>query len=142
MQMPLLPKIRPGERLALVGVLVGMAALALVLLRGFNPATSCFFPPCPFRAFTGFLCPGCGTTRALHQLLNGHLYAAFRLNPVMLLLLPYVGYCGASSVLETAFGRALPNVFIRPVYIWILLSVIILFWILRNIPYFSMLQGG
>ena len=137
-----LPKTRPVERLVLVGVTLAMAALAVVLLRGFNPATTWFFPPCPFRALTGYLCPGCGTTRALHQLLNGHVAAAFRLNPVMLLLLPYVGYCGASSALETMFGRSLPNVFIRPVFIWILLAVIILFWILRNIPYFAMLRGG
>lgn len=115
---------------------------AAIMLRAFNPATSGFFPPCPFRAFTGYLCPGCGTTRALHQLLNGHLTAAFRLNPLMMVLLPYVGYSGASSLLETACGRRLPSVFIRPIFIWILLAVIILFWVLRNIPAFAILASG
>ena len=122
-----------------MGVPVALAALAASVLRVFNPATTWFFPPCPFRALTGYLCPGCGTLRALHQLLNGHVAAAFRLNPLMMLLLPYVGYSGASSALETVFGRALPQVFIRPVYIWMLLAIIILFWIVRNTPLVALL---
>ncbi len=134
MQISLAHKSRPVDCILWVGVPVALAALAAVMLRVFNPATVWFFPPCPFRLLTGYLCPGCGTLRALHQLLNGHLAAAFRLNPLMLLLLPYVGYSAASSALETAFGRALPHVFIRPVYIWMLLAIIILFWIGRNIP--------
>ena len=127
-------KTSPGERIFLVCVAVALLALAAGVLRAFNPATAWFFPPCPFRALTGYSCPGCGTLRALHELLNGHLAAAFRLNPLMMLLLPYVGYSGASSASETMFGRALPRVFIRPVYIWTLLVIVILFWVLRNTP--------
>jgi hypothetical protein len=118
-----------------------LALLAAGLLRAFDPATVRFFPPCPFRALTGYLCPGCGTLRALHQLLHGHVAAAFRLNPLMMLLLPYVGYEGASAALETACGRALPRVFLRPAYIWTLLVVILLYWLLRNIPGFAVLGG-
>ena len=111
-----------------------MVGVAMGVLRVFNPATTWFFPPCLFRALTGYLCPGCGTLRALHQLLNGNVAAAFRLNPLTMLLLPYLGYAGTSSALEIVFGRALPRVFIRPAYIWMLLAVILLFWILRNTP--------
>ena len=138
MQTSLLPKARAGERIFLVGMSLALLALAAGVLRIFNPATAWFFPPCPFRALTGYLCPGCGTLRALHEILNGHLAAAFRLNPLMMLLLPYVGYSGASSALEAVFGKALPRVFIRPAYIWILLAVILLYWILRNTPIAAM----
>jgi hypothetical protein len=134
LQIFLAHKSRPVDRILWVGVPVVLIALAAVMLRVFNPATVWFFPPCPFRLLTGYLCPGCGTLRALHQLLNGHLAAAFRLNPLMLLLLPCVGYSAASSALEIAFGRTLPQVFLRPVYIWMLLAIIVLFWIGRNIP--------
>jgi hypothetical protein len=127
-------KVRLGERIFLAGLSVALVAVAVGLLRVFNPATTWFFPPCPFRTLTGYLCPGCGTLRALHEILNGHLAAAFRLNPLMMLLLPYAGYEGASSALETVFGRALPRVFLRPAYIWMLLAVILLYWILRNTP--------
>lgn len=135
-------KLRPGKRIFLLGVLVGLAALAAGMLRVFDPATTWSFPPCPFHTITGYLCPGCGTLRALHQLLNGHFAAAFRLNPLMMLLMPYIGYEATSSALEAAFGRSLPRVFIRPAYIWILLAVIILFWILRNVPLLAVLQAG
>ena len=127
-------KLRRGERIFIVGVSAALVAIAVGMLRVFNPATAWFFPPCPFRAVTGYLCPGCGTLRALHQLLNGHVAAAFKLNPLMMVLLPCVGYAGASDVLEAVFGRGLPRVFIRPVYIWMLLAIIILFWIVRNTP--------
>jgi hypothetical protein len=135
-------KVPLGGRIYLVGVAVALVAIALSVLRIFNPATAGFYPPCLFRALTGYLCPGCGTLRALHQLLNGHVAAAFRLNPLMMLLLPYVGYSGASTAMEMVCGRALPQFFIRPAFIWILLAVILLFWILRNIPFFAALQAG
>jgi len=138
LQTSLPQKTRLGERGFLVGVSVALVAVAASVLRAFNPATTWFYPPCPFRALTGYLCPGCGTLRALHELLNGHLAAAFRLNPLMMLLMPYVGYSGASSALEIVFGRPLPQVFIRPAYIWLVLAIILLYWILRNIPLAAM----
>jgi len=131
-------KSRPRERIFLFLVSGALVALAVGVLRVFNPATTWLFPPCPFRALTGYLCPGCGTLRALHEILNGHLAAAFRLNPLMVLLMPYVGYSGASSALETVFGRGLPRVFLRPAYIWMLLAIILLYWILRNTPLLAM----
>jgi hypothetical protein len=127
-------KLRRRERILIVSASAALVAVAVGVLRVFNPATAWFFPPCPFRALTGYLCPGCGTLRALHQLLNGHVAAAFRLNPLMMVLLPCVGYAGASDVLEAVFGRGLPRVFLRPVFIWMLLAIIILFWIVRNTP--------
>ena len=134
MQTFLPTKLRRRERILIVSASAALVAVAVGVLRVFNPATAWFFPPCPFRALTGYLCPGCGTLRALHQLLNGHVAAAFRLNPLMMVLLPCVGYAGASDVLEAVFGRGLPRVFLRPVFIWMLLAIIILFWIVRNTP--------
>ncbi|PYV14756.1 MAG: DUF2752 domain-containing protein [Acidobacteria bacterium] len=110
--------------------------LALALLFFLDPARGGIFPPCPFRALTGYLCPGCGTLRALHQLLHGHLGAAFRLNPLSVSSLPFVGYSSLSSLLELITGRPLPRVFVRPSFIWALLFAILAFWVLRNTPLF------
>src|SRR5271169_3375676 len=123
---------RRSGRALLVGMAVALMALAAGVLRTFNPASDWFFPPCPFRALTGLLCPGCGTLRALHELLQGHVTAALRLNPLMVLSLPFVGCSSACSAVETVTGRSLLRVFIRPAYIWMLLAIIVLFWILRN----------
>jgi hypothetical protein len=43
-------------------------------------------PPCLFHLATGFPCPGCGSTRAMLQLLQGHVTAALAFNPLMTLL--------------------------------------------------------
>ena len=106
--------------------------IAFLLIR--DPADSSLIPPCPFLALTGFHCPGCGTLRALHQLLNGHLTAAFGLNPLTILALPFVGYAFLSTLVLAATGRRLPAMVIPVAWIWALLGAIILFWVLRNIP--------
>src|SRR5687767_9946485 len=59
-----------------------LLAAGAVYLFVFEPGRSGFFPICPFRFLTGFTCPGCGTTRALHQILHGHILTAFTLNPL------------------------------------------------------------
>ena len=56
-----------------------MAATA-VALYALDPATSAIFPSCPLRAWTGWLCPGCGTLRAMHALLHGSIAAALQAN--------------------------------------------------------------
>ncbi|MGL5683791.1 MAG: DUF2752 domain-containing protein [Marinifilaceae bacterium] len=49
-----------------------------------------FFPPCPFYKLTGLQCPGCGSQRAIHSLLNGNITQAFGYNPLMVLSIPYL----------------------------------------------------
>ena len=66
-------------------LLAGAAYLFL-----FEPGKSGFFLPCIFRLLTGFTCPGCGSTRAMHQVLHGHFLAAFELNPLLLLAIPFL----------------------------------------------------
>jgi hypothetical protein len=57
-------------------------AAAAVVLVAFDPATTWWFPSCPFRALTGWLCPLCGSLRAVHALLRGAPAAALALNPL------------------------------------------------------------
>jgi hypothetical protein len=121
------------ERLFAV-VLTLSSLAALLILRLFNPASSGLFPPCPFRALTGLNCPGCGTTRALHQLLNGHPVVAFDLNPLMVLALPFMAYVFVSYALVAVRGRGLPKVHVANPLIWVIFWVIVSFWVLRNIP--------
>lgn len=62
----------------------GAAATCAIaaLLFAVDPATTDFYPSCLFRAWTGLLCPLCGSLRAAHALLHGHLTEAFFLNPL------------------------------------------------------------
>jgi hypothetical protein len=99
-----------------------------------DPEASDLYPPCPFLALTGFYCPGCGTLRALHQLRRGHPVAALDLDPLMMLMLPFIAYFLASHMMLAVTGRPLKTFFIRPALIWTLLGVILVYWLLRNIP--------
>jgi hypothetical protein len=114
--------------------LTGAILAGLVYLRLFNPAGSNLYPSCPFYAWTGFYCPGCGTLRGLHQLLHGHLAAAFGLNPLMVLMLPLMIYVFISYALVGIRGRGLPGLFLPPPLIWALFWILMSYWVLRNIP--------
>jgi hypothetical protein len=101
---------------------LGVIGGVLFVLFVFNPASSSFYLPCPFHRLTGLYCPGCGSLRAMHQLLHGNLPAAFGLNPLMVLAL--MRNRPQKSVIIPAFG------------IWLILLIIVLFWILRNITFY------
>ncbi|MGW0133245.1 DUF2752 domain-containing protein [Streptomyces sp. NPDC003299] len=45
-------------------------------------------PRCPFRLLTGLLCPACGGTRMVYDLMHGHLTAAWLDNRALLLASP------------------------------------------------------
>jgi hypothetical protein len=116
----------------------------LILLRLYDPATSGIFPPCPLRYLTGLYCPGCGSLRAIHQLLLGNLREAWALNPLTVVLLPFVTYGLASEALIQLRGRALPQIFLPAVWIRTLCAVVILFGVARNVPFhpFNLLAPG
>ena len=120
------------QRLKPIAVL-GLCILVLTLLYIFNPAGSIFYATCPFHALTGFYCPGCGSLRALHQLLDGQLATAFGLNPLMVLSLPFLGYSFLSYIMVGIRGHLLPNFFVPAIFIWVFLGIVLLFWVLRNI---------
>jgi hypothetical protein len=111
-----------------------LGGIGLLMLRLFDPATSGIFPPCPLHYFTGWYCPGCGSLRAIHQLLHGHFYQAWAMNPLTLILLPFLMYGLASSVMFQLRGRGLPEIFLPATLIRALCAIILTFGILRNIP--------
>ena|SRR5688500_5979556 len=125
------------REIATVSIIWLGIALGSIVLFFFNPADpldQSFFPACPFRMLTGFQCPGCGTLRGLHQLLHGHPLAAFKLNPLMVLTLPFLLVVLFLSTRRAITGRAQPRLFIPAKYIWTFLVVVVLFWIFRNTP--------
>lgn len=110
------------------------AFVAGVYLFVFDPGRSGFFPECPFRALTGVICPGCGITRGLHHLLHGNLETAFVLNPLLFLLLPVLTYALIRQTQAVVTGREPGGNRVPAAYIWALFGVVLLFWIVRNLP--------
>jgi uncharacterized protein DUF2752 len=118
------------------------ALIWLTLIAGavyifvFEPGRSGFFPVCPFRALTGFTCPGCGTTRGLHKLFHGDVIGAFQLNPLMLLLLPILLFVLVRYTSAAMRGRSINMNRLDAKYIWMLFAVVLSFWIFRNTPFY------
>ena len=115
-----------------------IAATGATALFATNPAGSRLFPPCPFHSVTGLYCPGCGSTRAAHHLLHGRVATAFDFNALMVVSLPFLLYAGVLGALRLA-GRTAhrPPLSQRlPGWaVWALLVVVLLFGVLRNLPY-------
>ena len=118
--------------LFLLSLLAVAGSTAMLFL--FNPAQSGFYPICLFHKTTGLLCPGCGSLRALHQLLHGHVAAAFRFNALLVLSLPFAGWFGGRLAIARLRGRP-AAIIIRPVWLWSGLVVLIAFGVLRNLPF-------
>jgi hypothetical protein len=124
--------------------MLAAGAASILMLALFDPATSGFFPPCPVKYLTGWYCPGCGSLRALHQLLHGHLGAAWAMNPLTILLLPFLAYGLISHGLYAVRGQGLYSPVVPALWIRGLCAVIILFGIARNLPFhpFDLLAPG
>jgi hypothetical protein len=76
-----------------------LVAMGGAILFCFDPNGGGFYPVCLFHQATGLLCPGCGSLRAMHQLLHGHVLAAFEFNPLLLLCLPAAAWYAARYAL-------------------------------------------
>jgi hypothetical protein len=113
---PLLTKI-----LLLSAACAGLTFLYFVKPGGFP------YPPCVFHDLTGLYCPGCGSTRALYQLLHGNILAALHDNIMAVLAVPFFAY---------AIVRKEPLSLIHPYWIWGLFYALVAFTVLRNIPLF------
>ena len=111
-----------------------LAILLLGLLWWFDPA-EVNLPLCTFHALTGLDCPGCGATRATHELLHGRLLAAWHYNALWVLSLPLAAYLAISELRVLAGRRPLPGDLPRRTWFWLsVAAAAILFFVVRNLP--------
>jgi Protein of unknown function (DUF2752) len=139
---PTRPPVLPMSRtviIVMIGLGVAMAA-ALAVLFLFNPTNHAFYPVCMFHQITGLNCPGCGSTRALHELLHGHVLAALHSNALLMLTLPFVIWLTARFLIRRRRGQTTADIVIRPSWLWIFLVATVIFTVLRNLPQFAWLS--
>lgn len=70
-----------------------VAAAALIVFYLLAVRVTGFMPRCPFKMITGLDCPGCGSQRALHDLLAGHPADAAAHNLILIPALIYLLIC-------------------------------------------------
>lgn len=117
--------------------LIVVAIVIILLVLGgiyyaIDPSVSSVFPRCTFLSLTGYKCPGCGSQRAVHALLHGDVIGAFKQNAMLLVAIPWIILCFYAE------GQRVrnPRLYARlnaPRLIWLFLTVVIIWWLLRNI---------
>ena len=103
------------------------------MLFFFDPRQYHIYPVCFFHQATGLLCPGCGGLRGLHQLLHGHLIAAFRFSPLLVLSLPCLCWFGVRYALRKP-GHPPTPLTLRPVWLCVILAMVLVVSVARNLP--------
>ncbi len=104
----------------------------------FNPFQPVKLAVCPFLTLTGLYCPGCGSLRSIHSLLHGNLTTALNHNTVVVLITPFLIVLAFKKFRASKNKTASPEILIKPIWIWLLFTTIMLFWILRNLKTYPM----
>jgi hypothetical protein len=117
-----------GAPVAAAGALLG-GCIAVALVDPSSGPTVC-----PFRLVTGLDCPGCGATRAAHQLFTGHLLGAADLNLLALVAIPLVLWGVYASLTAMLGGPRWRTLSLSAGWLRVALVVAVVFWVVRNIP--------
>ena len=99
-----------------------------------NPNQVDFLLKCPLYKTTGVYCPGCGSQRAAHNLLHGDFLAALQNNLMLILGLAGLLYHYGIQLSNHIFKTQFKSVFDNRKLVFLIIALLILFWILRNIP--------
>ncbi|GII65779.1 hypothetical protein Skr01_58640 [Sphaerisporangium krabiense] len=115
--------------------LAAVAAAAVAYVGVVDPNRPGHYPTCPFLLLTGLYCPGCGTLRALNALAHADPVAALGLNPLAVLTIPFLVFWWGRWLVRAWRGRPVRTRLAPPIYIWSFLGLIIVYWIVRNLPF-------
>lgn len=91
-------------------------------------------PKCPLKILTGYDCPGCGATRAMHAALHGDFISAIHYN---LFLIAGIGYAMLAAVATwlpfVSKRKRIRSLILGPASGWIYITLFFAWWIVRNI---------
>ncbi len=111
-----------------------VVSILLYLYYFYNPGQEIYFPKCPFYSLTGLYCPGCGSQRALHQLLHFNIFETLNHNALYVIGLFSIIYNIIIKGINKYRNKNYYNYLYHPKTPILLGVLIIAFWILRNVP--------
>lgn len=97
----------------------------MIYLALFDP-TVAPAPRCWFNALTGLQCPGCGSQRAIHALLHGHIAQAWHFNAALFFAVPL-------CLLYIARPRPLRRLLYSPAFMLAIAAAFVAWFIIRNL---------
>ena len=124
-------------------ITIGILFPAAILTAAFCTMSARMHLICVFHELTGLYCPGCGSGRAVNALMNGKIAEAFAWNPLVF----FLGFPSLVILVREYLRLILPKLRWKPVTIPQPIAVaacgiLIVFWILRNLPLFGFLAPG
>lgn len=119
-----------SRRATVLLALIAVAAIAAAYYM-LGPESG-MYPRCLFRQLTGLQCPGCGSQRAIHALLHGHVAEAWGHNALLLVELPLIALLLAAQPLRNRYPQ-LHRALNSRTLILILLATIIGWTVIRNL---------
>ena len=117
-----------------------MYIMAIIVLGAFliytliDPIALGLGIPCPFHAVTGLHCPGCGSQRAIHCAVRGDLSGVSANNVLLWPAVAIVIYHNGVQLYNRNASTPITNYLYKKRTAIIIVTIVILFWILRNIP--------
>lgn len=116
-------------------LVLGFIVAILIGVYGFlDPSDHRYFPKCPIFFSTGLQCPGCGSQRAIHQLLQGNIVQSIAFNPLVIIFLPYILIGWMAQILKgLPLMESIRLRFYGVYAAYTILAIVIIFTIVRNI---------
>ncbi|PCE64889.1 hypothetical protein B7P33_06920 [Sediminicola luteus] len=120
----------------LISYLIGVLLIIVVPLYFYaDPADfDGWFPKCPVYQATGIYCAGCGSQRAIHDLLHFRIVDSISHNVLIIPAFLIILYHYYQKFQEKRNGSPKPNFLYHPKAPMIIFVIIMVFMILRNIP--------
>jgi hypothetical protein len=120
------------KRRSITGMAIATLLGGLAVVYRFPPTEYSFYPRCPIYLTTHWLCPGCGSTRALHSLLHLDIQSALHYNALFTLLFPLACLWFGFICYRTLRYDQFPNLAIPRSVAACLIVTIVLFTVARN----------
>ncbi|GHI96260.1 MULTISPECIES: DUF2752 domain-containing protein [Streptomyces] len=121
-------------RLAVPAAVLAAVAGAFTYVGSVDPYEPGHYPVCPLLRFTGVYCPGCGGLRSAHAFVHGDLAGALHANAPA--VLAYLGFAVLWVLWAVRAARGRPvRVDLGPVHLWTLGTLMLVFTVVRNLPF-------
>ncbi|MBA8955103.1 DUF2752 domain-containing protein [Actinomadura namibiensis] len=135
------PPVAVARRLAVPAGVLALAVGAVAYVGAVDPNQPGHYPTCPFLLLTGLQCPGCGSLRTLHALAHGDVGTALGLNVLTVAMVPVLAFFWARWAVARARGVPTRRKAGDPRAIWGLFAVVVVFWVVRNLPFGTFLAA-
>lgn len=122
-------------RIIILVIFVATILLGVWYLYNNSPDNDSNVAVCLTHTLFNVYCPGCGISHCLYNVLHLDFYQAFRYNPFVFILAPFLGVYTISSMISwTITGENKINRYLSSKLLIVIIILLILYAVLRNIP--------